>query len=151
MTDETSTLLERVIAQDAALLELYRITVLESGEGTCTLQASPRPELVNSAGVTHGSLAFPLADTAAAYAMASRDLHAVTINAAEFMGLDDRVGSLEVGKQATLLVTTGNPLDTTSDIEQAFIQGRELDMNDIQKHFFEKYMTKVMQRMRVIS
>lgn len=76
---------------------------------------------------------------------------AVTINAAEFMGLDDRVGSLEVGKQATLLVTTGNPLDTTSDIEQAFIQGRELDMNDIQKHFFEKYMTKVMQRMRVIS
>ena len=82
MSDERDTLLERVIAHDVALLELYRITVSESGDGSCTLSATPRPELVNSAGVTHGSLAFTLADTAAAYAMASRNLHAVTINAA---------------------------------------------------------------------
>jgi imidazolonepropionase-like amidohydrolase len=75
---------------------------------------------------------------------------AVTINAAEFMGLDDRVGSLEVGKQATLLITTGNPLDMTTNIEQAYIQGRELDMNDIQKHFFEKYMVKVRQLRPVV-
>jgi hypothetical protein len=39
----------------------------------------------------------------------------------------------------------------TSNIEQAYIQGRELDMNDIQKHFFVKYMEKVRQRMRIIS
>jgi imidazolonepropionase-like amidohydrolase len=76
---------------------------------------------------------------------------AVTINAAELMGLDDRIGSLEPGKQATLLITTGTPIDMTSNIEQAYIQGRELDMNDIQKHFFEKYMEKVRQRMRIIS
>ena len=76
---------------------------------------------------------------------------AVTINAAEMMGLDDRIGSLEVGKQATLMITTGTPIDMTSDIEQAYIQGRELDMNDIQKHFFQKYMEKVRQRMRIIS
>ena len=75
---------------------------------------------------------------------------AVTINAAEFMGLDDRVGSLEAGKQATLLITTGNPLDMTTNIEQAYIQGRELDMNDIQKHFFEKYMVKVRQLRPVV-
>ena len=78
-------------------------------------------------------------------------LKAVTINAAELMGLDDRIGSLETGKQATLLITTGTPLDMTSNIEQAYIQGRELDMNDIQKHFFTKYMEKVRQRMRIIS
>jgi imidazolonepropionase-like amidohydrolase len=77
-------------------------------------------------------------------------LKSVTINAAEFMGLSDRLGSLEEGKQATLLITTGTPLDMTSDIEQAFIQGRELDMMDIQKWFFEKYMTKVMQLRRMI-
>ena len=77
-------------------------------------------------------------------------LKAVTIHAAEFMGIDDRVGSLEPGKQATLLITTGTPLDMTSDIEQAYIQGREIDMMDIQKFFFEKYMTKVQQR-RVVS
>jgi imidazolonepropionase-like amidohydrolase len=78
-------------------------------------------------------------------------IKAVTINAAELMGLDDRIGSLEPGKQATLLITTGTPIDMTSDIEQAYIQGRELDMNDIQKHFFQKYMEKVRQRMRIIS
>jgi len=78
-------------------------------------------------------------------------LKAVTINAAELMGLDDRIGSLVAGKQATLLITTGTPLDMTSDIEQAYIQGRELDMNDIQKHFFMKYMEKVRQWMRIIS
>jgi imidazolonepropionase-like amidohydrolase len=78
-------------------------------------------------------------------------IKAVTINAAELMGLDDRLGSLEPGKQATLLITTGTPIDMMSDIEQAYIQGRELDMNDIQKHFFQKYMEKVHQRMRIIS
>ncbi|MGI9628371.1 MAG: amidohydrolase family protein [Longimicrobiales bacterium] len=78
-------------------------------------------------------------------------LKAVTINAAEFMGVSDRVGSLEPGKQATLLITTGTPLDMTSDIEQSYIQGREIDMMDIQKWFFEKYMTKVRQRQRVVS
>ncbi len=75
---------------------------------------------------------------------------AVTINAAEFMGLDDRIGSLETGKHATLLITTGNPLDMTTNIEQAYIQGRELDMNDIQKHFFEKYMVKVRQFLPIV-
>ena len=75
-------------------------------------------------------------------------LKAVTINPAQFLGLDDRIGSLEPGKQATFLITTGTPLDMTSDIEQAYIQGRELDMMDIQKYFFEKYMEKVRQMMR---
>ena len=78
-------------------------------------------------------------------------LKAVTINAAEFMGISDRVGSLEPGKQATLLITTGTPLDMTSDIEQSYIQGREIDMLDIQKFFFEKYMEKVRQNRRVVS
>ncbi len=73
-------------------------------------------------------------------------LKAVTINAAEFMGISDMVGSLEVGKQATLMITTGTPLDMTSNVEQSYIQGREIDMNDIQKHFFKKYMEKINQQ-----
>lgn len=78
-------------------------------------------------------------------------LKAVTINAAEFMGIADRVGSLEVGKQGTLLITTGTPLDMTTDIEQSYIQGREINMMDIQKHFFEKYMIKVQQMLKKIA
>lgn len=73
-------------------------------------------------------------------------MKAVTINAAEMLGVNDRVGSLEVGKQATLLITTGTPLDMTTNIVQAYIQGREIDMNDIQKHFFNKYMEKIRQQ-----
>jgi imidazolonepropionase-like amidohydrolase len=78
-------------------------------------------------------------------------IKAVTINAAEFMGLSDRLGSIEPGKQATFLITTGTPIDMTSNILQAYIQGREIDMLDIQKHFFEKYMEKVRQKLKIIS
>jgi imidazolonepropionase-like amidohydrolase len=77
-------------------------------------------------------------------------LKAVTINAAEFMGVADKVGSLEVGKEATLLITTGTPLDMTSKIEQSYIQGREINMMDIQKFFFEKYMEKIKQQAKKI-
>jgi imidazolonepropionase-like amidohydrolase len=73
-------------------------------------------------------------------------LKAVTINAAEFMGVADKVGSLEVGKEATLLITTGTPLDMTSDIVQSYIQGREINMMDIHKLFFQKYMEKIRQQ-----
>ncbi len=78
-------------------------------------------------------------------------LKAVTINAAEIMGVSDKVGSLEVGKQATFLITTGTPLDMTSDIVQSYIQGREINMMDIQKFFFEKYMTKIQQQKAKIA
>jgi len=78
-------------------------------------------------------------------------LKSVTINAAEFMGISDKVGSLEVGKEATLLITTGTPLDMTTNIQQAYIQGREINMMDIQKFFFEKYMTKILQQRKVTT
>ena len=77
-------------------------------------------------------------------------VRAVTLNAAEMMGIADRVGSLETGKDATLLITTGNPLDTMSDVEQAYIQGRELDMMDIHRFFFEKYMEKISQLRKLV-
>ncbi|WP_411279681.1 amidohydrolase family protein [Gemmatimonas sp.] len=73
-------------------------------------------------------------------------LKAVTINAAEFMGIADKVGSLEVGKEATLLITTGTPLDMTTNIIQSYIQGREINMMDIHKLFFQKYMEKIKQQ-----
>lgn len=92
------------------------------------------------------------AGVAVAFGLSEEDaLKAVTINAAEMMGVSDKVGSLEVGKQATLLITTGTPLDMMSNIEQAYIQGREINMNDIQKHFFEKYMEKVRQQQGKIA
>jgi len=78
-------------------------------------------------------------------------IKAVTLYPAQFMGIADRVGSLEAGKDATLLITTGSPLDYLANIEQAYIEGREIDMQDIHRFFFEKYMEKVRQKQRVIS
>lgn len=72
-------------------------------------------------------------------------IRAVTVNPATFMGIADRVGSLEPGKDATLLITTGSPLDYTSQVEQAYINGRRIDMRDMHRFFFEKYMEKLRQ------
>lgn len=77
-------------------------------------------------------------------------LQAVTIQPARFLGIDDRVGSLEPGKHATLLITTGNPLEYSTIIEQAYVQGRAIDMNDTFKQLYEKYSEKLRQT-RVIS
>jgi len=68
---------------------------------------------------------------------------AVTIYPAQFLGIDDRVGSLEPGKEATLLITTGNPLEYSTLVEQAYIQGRKLDMMDQHRQFREKYLTRI--------
>jgi imidazolonepropionase-like amidohydrolase len=92
------------------------------------------------------------AGVAVAFGLSEEEaLKAVTINAAEVMGVSDKVGSLEVGKEATLLITTGTPLDMTSNILQSYIQGREINMMDIHKFFFEKYLEKIKQRQKVVS
>lgn len=70
---------------------------------------------------------------------------AVTINTARILGIDRRVGSLEVGKDATLLITTGSPLEFATRIEQAYIQGRRIDMQDAHRQFFDRYMEKLRQ------
>lgn len=82
---------------------------------------------------------------------ADEALKAVTLYPAQFLGFGDRVGSLEVGKDATLIITTGNPLEYSTIVEQAYVQGREIDMEDQQRKFFEKYEEKIRQmQQRVI-
>jgi len=73
-------------------------------------------------------------------------LKAVTLYPAQFLGLDDRIGSLQTGRDATLLITTGHPLEYSTIVEQAYIQGRKIDMMDAHKRFFEKYREKQQQR-----
>lgn len=73
------TLLERVLAADADLIAHFGIEVVSVDSDAATLRGRPSPALVNSAGLVHGSYGFALLDTAAAYALAARDIHAVTI------------------------------------------------------------------------
>lgn len=83
------------------------------------------------------------AATAAAYGLpADQALRAITLDAARILGVEDRVGSLEVGKDATLIVTTGDPLEQPSRVVRAWIGGRAVDLNDRQKTLHEKYREK---------
>ncbi|MGB5875511.1 MAG: amidohydrolase family protein [Bacteroidota bacterium] len=83
------------------------------------------------------------AATAAAYDLPREEaLKAVTLYPAQIFGIDDRVGSLEVGKDATLIVTTEDPLEITSQVEMEFIQGRRIDLTSRHTMLYEKYREK---------
>lgn len=83
------------------------------------------------------------AATAAAHGL-SRDeaLKSVTLYPAQILGIDDRVGSLEVGKQATLMITTGDPLETTTHMTDAFVQGRRVQLTSRHTRLYDKYRQK---------
>lgn len=70
-------------------------------------------------------------------------LRSVTLSAAEILGVGDRLGSLEPGKDATFMVTTGDPLEIRTRIERAFLRGREVDLDrDKQKRLYERYRNR---------
>jgi imidazolonepropionase-like amidohydrolase len=69
-------------------------------------------------------------------------VRAITLSPAEILGVANRVGSLESGKDATLIVASGNILDTATRVEQAWIQGRAVDLSDRQKKLQRKYQQK---------
>jgi len=84
------------------------------------------------------------AGTAAAYGMDKEEaLKLITLNTATILGIDKTCGSLEVGKDATLFISTGDALDMrTNNVIAAFIQGRQLDLDNHQKKLYRKYSGK---------
>ena len=61
-------------------------------------------------------------------------LRAVTINPARILGVDGRIGSLEPGKDADLVIWSGDPLDVMSRAERAYLDGREIYAYDYDRH-----------------
>ncbi|WP_372368624.1 amidohydrolase family protein [Candidatus Uabimicrobium sp. HlEnr_7] len=84
------------------------------------------------------------AGTAIAYGLSKKAaLRAITLSPAEILGIDDRVGSIEIGKDATIVVSKGDILDIrSSHIEYAFIQGRKVNLDDRHKRLWRKYQQK---------
>lgn len=84
------------------------------------------------------------AGTASAYGLTKEQaLAAITLNAAKIMGVSDKTGSIEVGKDANIVVSDGDILDMrTSIVTDAFIQGRKINLDDKQKQLYEKYEEK---------
>lgn len=66
-------------------------------------------------------------------------LKAVTINAARIWGVADRIGSIEKGKWADLILTNGDPLEARSQVKQMWIQGRPVSLETRHTKLYEQY------------
>lgn len=86
-----------------------------------------------------------VAGTAAAYGLTpGQALQLITENNAKILGIDDRVGTLAVGKDATLVVSEGDILDMrTNKVLHAYIQGRKVELDDKQKRLYYKFNEKI--------
>ncbi len=84
------------------------------------------------------------AGTAAAYGMDKEEaLKLITINAAEALGIEDQVGTIEVGKDATLFVSQGDALDIRGNVlSYAFISGKKVVLPNKQQALYDRYSEK---------
>jgi len=95
-------------------------------------------------GTTRGRNLMFNAGTAVTYGLTKEQaLQSITLNAAKALGIEKQTGSIEVGKDATIIISEGDILDMrTNQVTQAFIQGRNINLDDKQKQLNEKYLKK---------
>jgi len=80
---------------------------------------------------------------AAAYGMGREEaLKAITINAAEIMGISDQIGSIEVGKKANIFVSTGDPFETSTKILDVYIDGYKIPMTSRQIRLYDEFLNR---------
>ena len=84
------------------------------------------------------------AGTAATYGLTKEQaLQAITLNSAKILGIDDITGSIEAGKDANIVISDGDILDMkSSKVIHAFIQGREVSLENKQSQLYERYKQK---------
>ena len=66
-------------------------------------------------------------------------LRALTLGAAEILGLDDRLGSIDAGKWANLVVTDGDPLEVRTAVRNVIIRGHDVDLANRHSRSYELY------------
>lgn len=84
---------------------------------------------------------------AAGYAVAyglpyEEALKSITLNPAQILGAGGSLGSLDIGKQANLVIADGDPLDVKTDVKHVFIQGIEIEMKSMQTDLRDRYLHK---------
>lgn len=84
------------------------------------------------------------AGTAVAYGLdKEKSISAITNNSAKILGIEDKTGSIKIGKDANIIITDGDILDMkNSNVIKAFIQGRDIELNDKHKQLYERYKYK---------
>ncbi len=80
---------------------------------------------------------------AAAYGLGKEEAwKAVTINPAEIFGLDDKLGSIEEGKIANLIVSTDDPFETRAEIMHVFIQGYRIPLSNRHIRLYQEFLER---------
>jgi imidazolonepropionase-like amidohydrolase len=80
---------------------------------------------------------------AAAYGMGREEaLKAITIVPAEIYGVADKLGSIEVGKNATLFVCDGDPFETKTQVKHVFIDGWQIPMVSRQTQLYDEFLKR---------
>jgi imidazolonepropionase-like amidohydrolase len=117
--------------ENAALLRRAGVTVVLVGNG------DGGEEQFNARNIKYD------AGNAVAYGMSHDDaLRAVTLSAAEVFGLSDRIGSLQAGKDANIVIWSGDPFEFSTQVEHVFIRGREVKEKSRQDMLIERYRPK---------
>ena len=152
--------------KETALLKASGIPVLIPPAGRSTLGANTvdnpwepydtpyvRPGLLAKAGVkfafqgAEGSEAMTLpirVGQSCAYGLSQADaIKALTLWPAQIFGVDDRLGSIEPGKLANIIVTDGDPLDVTSTMRYVFIGGQPRPLTSKHTMLRDKYLERL--------
>jgi len=83
------------------------------------------------------------AGAAVAYGLPHDEAYkAVSLNAAEIFGLSKKLGSIDEGKVADLIITDGDPMEARTQLKRLFINGKPVDLESRQKMLYEKYMKR---------
>lgn len=89
------------------------------------------------------NLAFTAGTTIAYGNDPQQALSMITLNAAKLLGIDDRYGSLEVGKSATFFISEGDALDMRgNNLIEAYIDGRPIELHTRQQELYDRYKNK---------
>jgi hypothetical protein len=91
----------------------------------------------------YGNLPFAAGQTVAYGLTKEEALQTVTLNVARILGIEDMTGSLEAGKDANIVVSTGDLLDMKSNnVEYAFITGRNISLDNKHKQLERRFQAK---------
>ena len=112
--------------------------ILMDADLLITVDVSGRMERMNSRNLPFYAGSF------AAYGVPKETaVQMITLNAAKIIGVADRIGSLTVGKHATLFLSLGDALDMrTNQLTHAFVEGRALSLETHQTELWKRYMEK---------
>lgn len=141
-----------LLAEKQVPVILGATQALPSGEDDGYDQAYANPGQLYEAGVKFGFATFGASNSrtlpyeaamAVPYGLPWEEaLKAVTINSAEILGVGDRLGTIETGKIANVIVTTGDPLNIQTEVRFVFVNGQPIDLQNKHQSLYEKYRAR---------